>query len=113
MIKFVAVCSSKVRAQASIVPCDNHTAPPGRLLLIVTVFHSEASLFTDIFQELAVFVFAYAANIDCRVCGEDILWNNNCQHSDLTQLWQKSYLGTTGSILCCSTGNELGIVVLQ
>lgn len=86
MIKFIAVCSSKIRAQASIVPCDNHTASPRRLLLIVTVFHSEASLFADIFQEPAVFVFAYAANIDCRVCGEDILWNNSCQHSDLTQL---------------------------
>ena len=94
VVDIVKVGGSKVGAERAVVAGDDNTAASGRSLLIVAVQGLDASLLVDLFESLAVLVLADTANVDGGVLGEDVL-------------------GTAGRVLCSSTGNEHGIVVLD
>jgi len=69
MVKFVAVCGSKIGAHGSVMASDNDTASSSRLFLIYTVFDTKTNLVGGVLKRLGILVFANTADEDGRVWG--------------------------------------------
>lgn len=94
VVDIVEVGGSKVGAERAVVAGDYDTAASGRSLLVVAVQRLDAGLLVDLLKSLTILVLTDAANVDGGVLGEDVL-------------------RAAGGVLCSSTGNEHGIVVLD
>lgn len=73
VVKLVFVGSSKVGDHATVVSSNDNTTFSGGLDLIDTVFGVDTSLFAGFCEDVAVLVFADAANVGDGVFGKDVL----------------------------------------
>jgi hypothetical protein len=73
VVQLVQVGSGEVGAERAIVSGDNDTAAAGRRLVVVAVFGADASFGADVLEDLAVLVFADAADVDCGIRWENVL----------------------------------------
>lgn len=94
VVQVVVVGSTEVGAQASVVASDDGTAAASLLLRVDTVLDTEASGLDGIVEDGRVLVVASTADVDDAVGREDVL-------------------GTSGTVLGSTTGDELGIVVVE
>lgn len=64
VVQLVEVRSREVGAEGAVVACDDDTAATGRGLLIIAVLGADAGFGADVLEDLAVLVFADAADVD-------------------------------------------------
>jgi hypothetical protein len=94
MVDFVFVGSSQVGNQASVMASDYNSASTGRLDIIHMVFCMKPFLLTGLLENIGILIAANAADIKNRV-------------------GRKHILSPTGGILCSSSWNQFGVVVLD
>lgn len=94
VLDLVVIGSRKISAHGAVVARNDDTTAASRCLLVVQVLGLDARLLGNLLQRLAVLVLADAANIYGRVGRQHVL----C---------------TSRRVLCCSAGDEHGLVVLE
>jgi hypothetical protein len=90
VLELVLVGGSKVGAQAAVVASDDGTTLSSGLGLVHTVLGVDTGLLTGLLEDLTVAVLANTANVEDGVIREQVL-------------------GTTGSVLGSTTGDQLSI----
>lgn len=94
VVQVVVVGSAEVSAETAVVAGDDDAASAGGLLLVDAVLDTQAGGLDGIVQGGGVLVVADAAEVDDAVGGQDVL-------------------GATGGVLGSTTGNELGVEVVE
>jgi hypothetical protein len=94
VVKAVVVGSAEVSAETAVVAGDNNTASASWLLGVNTVLDTETGSLDGILQDGRVLVVTDTTEVDDAVGGEDVL-------------------GTTGGVLRSTSGNELGVEVVE
>ncbi len=94
VLDLVVVGGGQISAHGAVVAGDDNTAATGRVLRVDAVFDAEASLLICLLEDGGVLVVTDAAYVD-----NGAIWKN--------------VLGTASSVLGSSTGDKLGVVVVE
>lgn len=112
MLDLVLVGRSKVGAHATVVAGDDDTTLASGLDIVDPVFGVDTSLGACLLEDIGVLVFSDTANVESRVVGENVL-PMRLTLADTKDHEFLAYLGTTSGVLSSTTGNQLGVMVLQ
>lgn len=116
VLNLIVIGSSKVSAQTTIVARDYDTTNTRWLFLVDAIFCVNTSLFANVPEQLAILVFADAADVGNRVGWKDILdyrrkriYQNTLDQRHYSAV---SYLSTTSCVLRRTTSNAdcLGVL---
>lgn len=94
VLKIVLVGSTEISAQASVVAGNDNTATASGLLGVNTVLDSETSSLDCIAEDGGVLVVTNTTKVNDAVIRQHVL-------------------GTTGGVLGSTTGNQLGLIVVE
>lgn len=94
VVKVVVVGSAQVGAQAAVMASDHDTTSAGLVLLVDSVLNTEASRLDGIVHDGRVLVVTSTAEVDDAVGRQNVL-------------------SATGRVLGSTTGNQLGIVIVE
>lgn len=94
VVQAIVVGGAQIRAHTPVVARDDHTTPARRLRWLDAVFNAQTSLLNGIFENGGILVVANAAQVHNAVVRQEVL-------------------GSAGSVLGGTTGDQLGLVVVE
>lgn len=94
MVEAIAVGSTKVGNETTVVASDDRTTTTSLVLSVDTILNAQASLFDGVMQDGSVLVVADAAEVDDAVGRQEVL-------------------GATGAVLSGTASNQRGVVVVE